>query len=72
MPLGQVARYKYLGVVFSAKDGLAAGFPHLRGRLQASWARLQLQFAELGDGLSLALMRQLFYAGRPAGGLICL
>jgi len=72
VPLGQVARYKYLGVVFSAKDGLAAGFPHLRGRLQASWARLQLQFAELGDGLSLALMRQLFMqAVPPAGSYAC-
>jgi len=71
-PLGQVAQYKYLGVVFSAQHGLAAGFPHLRGRLQASWARLQLQFAELGDGLSLALMRQLFMqAVPPAGSYAC-
>jgi len=71
-PLGRVGEYKYLGVVFSAAHGLAAGFPHLCGRLQASWARLQRQFAELGDGLSLALMRQLFMqAVPPAGSYAC-
>jgi hypothetical protein len=32
-PLERVAEYKYLGVVFCAEQGVAAGFPHLRGRL---------------------------------------
>jgi len=58
--------------VFSAEQGLAAGFPHLCGRLHGSWAWLQQQFADLGDGLSLALVRQLFMqAVPPASAYAC-
>ncbi len=70
--LACVSEYKCLGVMFPAEQGLAAGFLHLRGRLHDTGVLWQRQFAELGDGLSLELMRQLdLQAVPPAGSHAC-
>ena len=64
----RVQEYKYLGVLFSAKLGLAATFTRLRGCLNGAWVKLQKQFGVLHDGISLALMRAMCQQGSPPAG----
>ena len=72
IPIQRVEEYKYLGVLFSAKLGLAATFKRLRGCLNGAWVKLQKQFGVLHNGVSLALMRAMFQQGiPPAGSYAC-
>jgi hypothetical protein len=66
--LRRVERYKYLGLIFSAKDGIAATFAPLCGRLYASWEQLEERFREIEAGLSVSLMRAVFQQVVPPSG----
>ena len=70
--LERVQQYKYLGIVFSATDGIAATFKSLHDRLNGSWHTLAEHFGALNDEVSLALMRAMFQqCVPPAGSYAC-
>lgn len=70
--LDRVQEYKYLGIIFSARDGIAATFPSLHDRLNRSWHILEQHFGALNDDVSLALMRAIFQqCVPPAGSYAC-
>ena len=70
--LERVQQYKYLGIVFSATDGIAATFKSLHARLNGSWHTLAEHFGALNDEVSLALMRAMFQqCVPPAGSYAC-
>ena len=66
--LERVERYKYLGAIFSTKDGICATFTHVRGQLYGGWAQLKQRFRAIRYGLSLVLMRAVFQQVIPPKG----
>lgn len=66
--LERVQRYTYLGLTFSATDGIAATFASMCSRLETGWQQLQGRFREIADGLSVSLMRAVFQQVIPPTG----
>ena len=63
-----VPKYKYLGLVFDAVQGLGLTFDHLRGKMLGSWALLRRQYGNLQCVRSVGLLLHLYNACVPPTG----
>ena len=64
--LEQVETFRYLGLMFSAQDGLKATFPSLRQKMFAAWALLKRQYGNLSCSSSVGLLLKVYDVCVPA------
>ena len=64
-PLQQVDQFKYLGIHFQAKGGLAGSFSLLKQKAGTAWSLLLQRFRDLQCGVSLPLLLALYQSTVP-------